>query len=317
MRCVVLDDYQGVALSSADWSALDGRLEVDVRREHLTGTQLVTALQDAEIVVAMRERTPFPADLFDRLPSLRLLVTTGLRNASFDLAAASAHDVTVCGTASVGGTTSELTWALLLALARQIVPEANSVRANGPWQSTLGTRLSEASLGLVGLGRIGAEVAKVGLAFGMRVSAWSQNLTAERAEEVGVRLAPSLPDLMAGSDFASIHLVLSDRTRGIVDAAALAALPRHAYLVNTSRGPLVDRDALVAALTEGRIAGAGLDVFDVEPLPADDVLRSLPNVLATPHLGYVTKESYAVFFEQVVEDIVAFLAGEPVRELTG
>lgn len=314
VRCAVLDDYQGAAAQLADWSAAG--VELVVLREHLgTEDELVAAIGDCEIVVIMRERTPFRASLFARLPKLRLLITSGMRNASIDLAAASAHGVTVCGTASASEPPVELTWALILGLARNLSLESDAVRRGGPWQRTLGTDLYGAQLGLLGLGKIGSKVAKVGLAFGMDVVAWSENLTGVRAAEAGVTRAPSMTSLLETSDFVSIHLVLSDRTRGLIGAAELDRMRRTAYLVNTSRSAIVDSGALVDALRTGKIAGAGLDVFDTEPLPADDPLRLLPNVLATPHLGYVTERNYRTYFREAVEDITAFLAGKPVRQL--
>ena len=317
LTCAVLDDYQDAALSSADWTALDGRVAVRTLREHLTDrAELVAALADAEIIVAMRERTPFDAALFAALPRLRLLVTTGMRNASIDLAAAAAHGVTVCGTAGSGRSTAELTWALVLGLARHLPAENRSVREGGRWQSTVGRDLHGATLGVLGLGRIGAQVAAIGTAFGMDVLAWSQNLTTERAAAAGARLAGSKEELLAASDFATIHLVLSDRTRGLIGGAELRTLRQDAYLVNTSRAGIVDQAALLVALRENQIAGAGLDVFETEPLAPDDPLRTLPNVLATPHLGYVTRQNYAVFYGEAVEDIAAYLDGKPVRVLT-
>ncbi|MFD4673777.1 D-2-hydroxyacid dehydrogenase family protein [Lentzea sp. NPDC058450] len=309
MRCVVLDDYQGVALANADWAGLD----VTVQREHLADPAPVLA--DAECVVIMRERTPFDAALFARLPELRLLITSGMRNAAIDLDAARAHGVTVCGTGSAKTPPAELTWALLLGLARHVAVENAAFHAGGPWQSTVGADLAGRTLGLLGFGHIGRAVARVGKAFGMDVVAWSQNLTADRVEPEGVRLASGLHDLLAQSDFASIHVVLSDRTRGLVDAAALACLKPTSFLVNTSRAAIVDPAALVEVLRAGRIAGAGLDVFEVEPLPLTDALRALPNVLATPHVGYVTAANYRTYFTEAVENIHAFLAGEPIRQL--
>ncbi|WP_435975178.1 D-2-hydroxyacid dehydrogenase family protein [Streptomyces sp. Qhu_M48] len=316
LRCAVLDDYQGVALSSADWSPLADRVDVRVLREHLTDRDaLVAAVEECEILVVMRERTPVDAGLLARLPRLRLLITSGMRNASVDVAAARARGVTVCGTGSASEPPTELTWALLLGLARHVPAEARALREGGPWQSTVGADLAGRTLGLVGLGKIGARVARIGLAFGMDVRAWSPNLTEERASEHGVRLAKGKRELCAESDFVSLHMVLSDRTRGLVGEPELRAMRPDAYLVNTSRAGLVDGGALLRALREGWIAGAGLDVFETEPLPLDDPLRSLPNVLALPHLGYVTASNYGRYFGEAVEDIEAFLKGAPVREL--
>ncbi|MER8185971.1 D-2-hydroxyacid dehydrogenase family protein [Kitasatospora sp. NPDC094015] len=316
VRCAVLDDYQGVAGSFADWSPLAGQVELRPLRQHLdTVDALVEAVGDCGIVVVMRERTPFTAEVFARLPQLRLLVTSGMRNASIDLAAAAAHGVTVCGTASHPQPPLELTWALILGLARQLGRESGAVRENGPWQSTIGTDLYGRRLGLIGLGKIGAEAARIGRAFGMDVVGWSPNLTTERAGAAGAALAGSLGELLETSDFVSIHLVLGDRTRGLLGVDELRRMRRSAYLVNTSRAAIVDRDALARALREGWIAGAGLDVFETEPLAADDEYRSLPNLLATPHLGYVTERNYRSYFGEAVEDITAFLARNPVRRL--
>jgi phosphoglycerate dehydrogenase-like enzyme len=315
MRCVVLDDYQGVATKYADWSGLDG-VETTSIREHLPSeSAVVAALADAEIVVVMRERTPFPARLLARLPRLRLLVTSGMRNAAIDVAAANGRGVVVCGTPSSPTPPVELTWALVLGLVRHLVPESNALRAGGPWQASVGRDLAGATLGVVGLGKIGGRVASVGQAFGMDVVAWSQHLTDERAAEVGVRRAARLPELLAQSDVVTLHLVLSDRTRGLLGADELGLMRRSAYLVNTARAGLVDTGALVGALVAGRIAGAGLDVYDEEPLPADHLLRRLPNVLGTPHLGYVTEANYRTYFTGAVEDIAAWQAGHPIRRL--
>ncbi|UXY27644.1 D-2-hydroxyacid dehydrogenase family protein [Streptomyces sp. HUAS TT20] len=316
LRCAVLDDFQGVAIGSADWSVLEGEVEVVSLREHIVDEDgLAAQLSDFDIVVTLRERVPFPGSLITRLPRLRLLVASGMRNSVIDYAAAEAHGVTVCGTTSSSTPPVELTWALLLGLARGIVEESNSLRSGGPWQSTVGADLHGRRLGLLGLGKIGSKVAQVGLAFGMRVSAWSQNLTEERADEVGVDLAPSLEDLLATSDFVSVHLALGDRTRGLLGPAELALLKPTAYLVNTSRSAIVDQDALLAALNSGRIAGAAVDVFDIEPLPADHPMRTAPRLLATPHLGYVSRDNYAAYYGQAVENIRAYLAGSPVRRL--
>jgi len=307
---VILDDYQDVAKTYAAWDSLEG-LEVTSLTEHLGPDALVRALDGAEIVVAMRERTPFPASLLERLPDLRLLVTTGMRNASIDLEAAARLGITVCGTPSSPHPPVELTWALIHALTRHIVTEATGQG----WQRTVGTDLHGRTLGLLGLGKIGTRVAAVGQAFGMDVIAWSPHLTAERAEPLGVR-AVAKHTLFENSDIVSVHLVLSETTRHIVGHADLAAMRPTAHLVNTSRAGLVDTQALVAHLGSGSIAGAGLDVFDVEPLPVDDVLRHLPNVVATPHLGYVTGANYHRFYNGAVEDIAAWLAGDPIRRLS-
>ncbi|HKS98832.1 MAG TPA: D-2-hydroxyacid dehydrogenase family protein [Rugosimonospora sp.] len=316
LRCAVLDDFQGVATEVADWSALAGRVEVVTLREHIDSVDgLAAALADADIVVTLRERVAFPAALFERLPRLRLLVASGMRNSVIDFAAAQARGVTVCGTDSSPIPPVELTWALLLGLARGIVAENTALRTGGPWQSTLGADLYGQRLGLIGLGRIGARVAAVGLAFGMEVLAWSQHLTGERAAGMGVRRAASLGELLETSDFVSIHLVLSDRTRNLLGAAELARMKPTAYLVNTARAGIVDQDAMLAALREGRIAGAGVDVFDVEPLPPEHPVRTAPRLLATPHLGYVTRANYELYYRQAVADIEAYLAGTPVRRL--
>lgn len=316
LTCAILDDYQSVGPTMADWSGLLDRVKLrDLDATFEIRDALVDAIQDCEIVVLMRERTPFPADLFARLPRLKLLVTSGMRNAAIDLAAAHAHGVTVCGTASHPEPPVELTWALILGLARHLVPEVQALRSGGPWQSSVGRDLAGRRLGLLGLGKTGARVARIGQAFGMRVSAWSQNLTADRAAAEGVALAPSLEALLEDSDVVSIHLVLGDRTRGLVDAAALSRMRPDAYLINTSRAAIVDEAALIAALRENRIAGAGLDVFETEPLPPDSLWRRLPNVLATPHLGYVTERNYRTYFPEIVEDISAYLDGAPIRVL--
>jgi phosphoglycerate dehydrogenase-like enzyme len=261
----------------------------------------------------MRERTPFPAGLFPRLPNLRLVVTTGMRNAAIDLAAAARHSVTVCGTKALGSPTAELAWGLILALARRIPQEDRRMREGG-WQSTVGVGLEAKTLGILGLGRLGSAVARIGAAFGMRRVAWSENLTAERAADCGAELVTK-DELLRAADVVTIHLVLSDRTRGLIGPRELALMKPTAFLVNTSRGPIVDEEALVAALKAGVIGGAGLDVYDREPLPADHPLRRAPRTVLTPHLGYVTEETYRAFYEQTVEDIEAFLAGAPVRVL--
>ncbi|MFD4904075.1 D-2-hydroxyacid dehydrogenase family protein [Kitasatospora purpeofusca] len=316
LRCAVLDDFQGVATTIADWSPVADRVEVVPFREHPASVaELVAAVADFDIVVTLRERIAFPAEVFERLPRLRLLVASGMRNSVIDHAAARAHGVTVCGTASSSTPPVELTWALLLGLARGLVEESTALRSGGPWQSTVGADLAGRRLGLLGLGKIGARVARVGLAFDMEVVAWSSNLTAARAAEVGVRRAGSKEELLRESDFVSVHLALGARTRGLLGALELALMRPDAYLVNTSRAAIVDQEALLAALSAGRIAGAAVDVFDQEPLPPDHPMRTAPRLLATPHLGYVSRDNYRRYYGEAVEDIAAFLAGAPVRVL--
>ncbi|MET9609742.1 D-2-hydroxyacid dehydrogenase family protein [Streptomyces sp. NPDC006512] len=318
LRCAVLDDYQGAATTLADWSPVTARgVEVLTFADHLDDEdELAARLAGFDIVVTLRERVAFPAGLLDRLPRLKLLVASGMRNSVIDYGAAARAGVTVCGTASSSTPPVELTWALLLGLARGIAAESAALRSGeGPWQRTIGADLHGRRLGLLGLGKIGSRVARIGLAFGMEVSAWSAHLTKERADEVGVDLAGSLAELLAEADFVSVHLALGDRTRGLVGAPELALMRRHAYLVNTSRSAIVDQDALLDALRAQRIAGAALDVFDTEPLPAGHPLRTAPNLLATPHLGYVTRANYATYYGEAVEDVLAFLDGSPVRVL--
>ncbi|MFE6702325.1 D-2-hydroxyacid dehydrogenase family protein [Streptomyces sp. NPDC057718] len=316
LRCAVIEDFQSVATTVVDWSPVTDDVEIVTFTEHLaTVDEAAAALAGFDIVVTLRERVPFPAELFARLPRLRLLVASGMRNSAIDFDAARRHDVVVCGTASSSTPPVELTWALLLGLARGIVPEAEALRTGGPWQSTLGADLHGRTLGLLGLGKIGGRVAQVGLAFGMEVVAWSQNLTKERADEVGAGLAASKEELLGAADFVSVHLALGERTRGLIGAAELALMRPTAYLVNTSRAAIVDTDALLAALRDGVIAGAATDVFDVEPLPADDPVRTAPRLLATPHLGYVSRANYETYYGQAVEDIRTFLDGQPVRRL--
>jgi phosphoglycerate dehydrogenase-like enzyme len=316
LRCALLDDFQNAATTAADWSPVADRVEVVPFTEHFADEDdLAAALAGFDCVVTLRERVAFPASLLGRLPRLKLIVATGMRNSVIDHAAARAHGITVCGTESSSTPPVELTWALILGLARGLVAESTALREGGPWQSTVGADLHGRTLGLLGLGRIGSRVAQVGLAFGMDVVAWSHNLTRERTDEAGVRLAASKAELLAASDFVSVHLALSDRTRGLLGAAELALLKPTAYLVNTSRAAIVDQDALLAALREGRIAGAGVDVFDVEPLPAGHPMRTAPRLLATPHLGYVSRANYARYYGQAVENIRAYLDGAPIRLL--
>jgi phosphoglycerate dehydrogenase-like enzyme len=311
---VALDDYQDAARRFGDWSKVAGMVELEVLTEHIEDRDLlVKKLADAEIVIAMRERTPFDRPLLERLPKLKLLVTTGMKNASIDVKAAAERGITVCGTGLSPGPTAELTWGLIQALLRHIPTEYENLRRDGKWQLTLGRELAGRRLGLLGLGRLGSRVARVGLAFDMKVSAWSRNLTSQRCAEVGVEHASSLDELLRTSDIVTIHLVLSDRTRGLLGARELGLMQPTAILINTSRGPIVDESALVGILSEKRIAGAGLDVFDREPLPAGHPFRKLDNVIATPHLGYVTEETYRICYGEAVDDIAAWLAGKPLR----
>ena len=315
VRVVVLDDYQQVALESGPWERLAGRCEVRTLAEHVADTDaLVAALAGAPVVVAMRERTAFDAERLGRLPDLRLLVTTGMANAAIDLDAAAANGIVVCGTSGRGSHTVELAWGLILALVRSIPQEDARIRAGG-WQHTLGTELCDATLGLVGLGRLGSAMVPVARAFGMDVIAWSQNLDPARAADAGAE-AVAKDELFAEADVVSVHYKLSERSAGIVGAAEIGAMKPTAYLVNTSRGPLVETAALLRALHDGAIAGAALDVYDREPLAPSDPLRSAPRTVLTPHLGYVTHENYRVFFSDVVADIEAWLDDRVERRLT-
>jgi phosphoglycerate dehydrogenase-like enzyme len=309
-RIAVLDDYQGVALECADWSHVDA--EITVFRDHLSDLDaLAERLRPFDAVCLMRERTPLRRELIDRLPALRFVSTTGGGNASVDLAALAERGIPMSGTGSSGQPTAELAWGLILSLLRHIPAESAAVR-DGGWQSTIGRDLDGARLGIVGLGRLGSRVARIGAAFGCDVTAWSPHLTPERAHDGGAR-AVSKEELFAGSDIVTVHLVLGRSTRGLIGADELALMKPTSILVNTARGPLVDEEALVSALREGRIAGAGLDTFDVEPLPADHPFRTLPQVIATPHLGYVTERTYDAFFPQTVENLRAWLTGSPIR----
>lgn len=316
VRCAILDDYQNVALKSADWSKVEGDVEIKVFSEHLgAGQSVIAALKEFAIVVAMRERTAFPRTVIDALPNLKLLITTGMRNASIDTEAAKARGVTVCGTGSFGSPTSGIAIGLMLELTRHIGYENARLHAGATWQSTIGPDLEGMTLGILGLGKLGARTAAIAKAFGMKVIAWSQNLTPERCQEVGVGYV-SKDDLFRQSDFITIHNVLSARSRGVVGAKEFGLMKPSAFLINTSRGPIVDEVALLAALRDKKIAGAGLDVFDNEPLPLDHPLRKMNNVVLTPHLGYVSEQNYRHYFAGVVEDIRGFLDGKPVRVMT-
>ncbi len=306
IRIAILDDYQGVALHMADWAPLAGRAEIVDFRDHLSDLDAVAArLAPFDVVCAMRERTPFTRALFERLPRLKLIASTGARNAAIDLDAARDHGVTVAHTGYTSHGAIELTWALLLAAVRAIPAEVASVRAGG-WQVAIGGDLWGRTLGLVGLGRIGVAMARIAQAFEMKVIAWSPNLTAERCAAAGARFVTK-EQLFAQADIVSVHLVLSDSTRGIVGAADLERMKPSAWFINTSRGPLTDEDALVELLRAKRIAGAALDTFALEPLPADHPFRTLDNVVATPHVGFVTRQTYETFFGDTVKNIVAWL----------
>jgi len=305
-KIAVLDDYQGVAFKMADWSAVTARAHVDVFTDHLVDADAVAErLLQYDVVCVMRERTPLGAEMIERLPNLKLIASTGPRNASIDLKAAAAHGIAVVHTGYFGSPTVELTWALILAGARHIVAEATAVRSGG-WQHSIGEDLAGKTLGIIGLGHLGSQVAKIGLAFGMSVIAWSQNLTAEKAGAVGAALV-SKEELLRQADIVSVHLVLSARTRALIGAEELALMKPSARLVNTSRGPIVVEAALIAALKAGRIAGAAIDVYDAEPLPADHPYRNLEHLLATPHIGYVSRALYERFYRDTVSNIISWL----------
>jgi phosphoglycerate dehydrogenase-like enzyme len=313
-RIVVLDDYQFRADELGDWARLGDNFEVDYLHRHLTHEALLPALRGAEVVVAMRERTAFPREFLAQLPELKLLVSTGMANAAIDVAAANELGITVCGTASGQDGTVELSWALILACVKGLRHEDAAMR-RGAWQTQLSGDLAGSTLGVIGLGRLGSMMVPIAKAFRMEVLAWSQNLTAARAEEVGARLVGK-DELLARSDVVTIHLKLGDRSRGLIGAAELATMRRGAYLVNTSRGPIVDEKALIAALENKTIAGAGLDVYDVEPLPGDHPFLQLDNVVLTPHLGYASDANFRQYFADIVEDVAAWSEGAPVRVLS-
>ena len=314
-RCAILDDYQNVALKSADWSKVATELDCKIFNEHLGSQEnVIKALQGFEIICAMRERTAFPRAVIEKLPDLKLLITTGMRNASIDVAAAREHGVVVSGTPATGNPTSGIAIGLMLELTRRIGYENARLKAGAPWQSTIGLDLEGLTLGVIGFGKLGARTSRIAQAFGMKVMAWSQNLTPEKCKAVGVEYAQK-DELFRQSDLITIHVVLSQRTRGLVGAKELALMKPTAYIINTSRGPIIEEGALLAALREKRIAGAGLDVFDIEPLPVDHPLRKMDNVVLTPHLGYVSLQNYRAYFSGVVDDIRAYLDGSPVRVL--
>jgi D-3-phosphoglycerate dehydrogenase len=316
VRCAILDDYQNVALKVADFSKVNGEVEFKTFNDHLGGPdKVIAALKGFQIVVAMRERTGFPKAVIDALPDLKLLITTGMRNASIDTEAAKARGVTVCGTGSFGSPTSGIAVGLMLELTRHIGYENARLHAGATWQSTIGPDLEGMTLGVLGLGKLGTRTANIAKAFGMKVIAWSQNLTPEKASEAGATYV-SKDDLFRQSDFITIHVVLSPRSRGLVGAQEIGLMKPTAYIINTSRGPIIDEAALLAALRDKKIAGAGLDVFDIEPLPVDHPLRKMDNAVITPHLGYVSEQNYKNYFAGVAEDIRGFLDGKPVRVMT-
>ncbi|HEY4136247.1 MAG TPA: D-2-hydroxyacid dehydrogenase family protein [Alphaproteobacteria bacterium] len=313
MRVAVIDDFLKVALNYGDWNAVKAKAELSIFTDHLADADAVVArLKDFEVICAMRERTPFPRAILERLPKLKLLVTSGKVNRSIDLQAATDLGIVVCGTDSGGNSTCELAWGLILAVARNIPANDADVRQGG-WQIGVGMGLQGKTLGILGLGKIGGSAAKVGLAFGMKVIAWSQNLTEERCREVGVEKAASKEDLLKRADVVTIHMVLGDRSRGLIGAKEFAVMKPTAILVNTSRGPIVVQDDLLAALKAGKIGGAGIDVHDVEPLPTDHPMRSAPRTVLTPHLGYVSDDGYAFYYGQSADAVVAYLNGAPIR----
>ena len=313
VRAAILDDYQNVALKFADWSPITKEVDVKVFNDPIGGPEaVIKALQGFAVIVMMRERTPFPRQVIEGLPDLKLLITTGARNNSIDLKAAAERGVTVCGTGGAGNPTAGIVFGLMLELTRHIGFENARLKAGALWQTTIGRDLEGLTLGIVGFGKLGHRVATIANAFGMKVIAWSQNLTPDKAKEGGAEYA-SKEDLFRNSDFVSIHYQLSDRSRGLITGADIARMKPSAYLINTARAPIVDQAALLKALQEKKIAGAGLDVFEVEPLPLGHPYRKLDNVVLTPHLGYVSEQNYRKYFPDIVEDIRAWLDGKPVR----
>ncbi|MBX6327245.1 MAG: D-2-hydroxyacid dehydrogenase family protein [Pseudolabrys sp.] len=313
MKGAILDDYQNISRTVVDWSPVAGEIDFKVHTESLGGPdRVIAALEDCAVVCLMRERTGFGKEIIDALPNLKLIVTSGMRNAAIDVAAAAARGIPVCGTESLGSPTAELTFGLMLELARKIGIENARLKAGARWQSTLGIDLYGKTLGIVGLGKLGTRVARIGNALDMKVIAWSQNLTAEKAQAAGARLV-SKDELFRESDFVTVHVQLSQRTRGLIGARELALMKPTAFFINTSRGPVADETAIEAALRTGKIAGAAIDVYNEEPLPLDHPFRRLDNIVITPHLGYVTLENYRRFYGQMVEDIRAWLDGKPIR----
>ena len=311
MKIALLDDWQNNALTFAEFERLKPEHQLDVFTDTVDGAVLVERLQPYDIILAMRERTGLQVDILSQLPHLQAVITCGMRNAAIDLNYCKAKNIMVCGTESPGHATSELAMMLIGMLARDLYTSVHSM-ASGGWQVSTGRDLRGATLGILGLGRLGSQVAQLGMAFGMSVQAWSQNLTPDRCSEEGVSYALK-DDFFSTSDFISIHLKLSDRVKGLIGANELALMKPNAYVVNTSRAPIIDQRALLAALQEKRIGGAALDVYDQEPLPADNPFRGLPNVILTPHIGYVTAQTMAVFYGGMLEALEAYLAGQPIR----
>ena len=313
-RCAIIDDYQNVALKLADWSKVTKDVEIKVFTEAVrrTDADTINDLKDFDIVVMMRERTRFPRAVIDGMPKLKLLITTGAYNASIDMKACQERGIVVSGTGGFGNPTTGITFGLILELTRRIGWEHARMKSGVLWQDTLGMDIEGKTLGVLGLGKLGARAAGVGKAFGMKVIAWSQNLTPERCKEVGVEYSTK-DDLFRNADVVTIHLVLGDRTRGLVGASQLGSMKKTSYIVNTSRGPIIDEKALLDALNKKQIAGAGLDVFDVEPLPLDHPYRKMDNVVITPHLGYVSQQNYEKYYPDIVDDIRGFLDGKPTR----
>jgi phosphoglycerate dehydrogenase-like enzyme len=316
-RCAILDDYQSVALKMADWSKVAPDLDITVFSDPLGGPdEVVRALKAFSIICAMRERTPFPRPLIEALPDLRLLITTGMVNRAIDLDAAKARNVLVCGTPGFGNPTTGIAWGLILELTRRIGHENARLKSGALWQSVVGADVEGLTLGIIGLGKLATRVAEVGRAFRMKVVAWSQNITPERAQAAGVDYAASKEEVLRQSDIVSIHIPLTPGSRALIGANELSLMKPSGFLINTSRGPIVDETALLAALRDKTIAGAGLDVYDVEPLPLEHPLRKLDNVVLTPHLGYASQQNYRAYFAGAVDDIRGFLDGKPVRVLT-
>jgi phosphoglycerate dehydrogenase-like enzyme len=315
LRCAILDDYVDLSQKVADWSKVEDRVDLTVFQKPFASAEaVVSALENFEIILAMRERTPFPRGVLERLPKLKLLITSGMRNNSIDMAAVKDRGIVLCGTHWPKDPTAPLTMGLILELTRNIGRESARMHAGEFWQKHIGIEIEGKTLGIIGLGKLGAKVSGLAKAFGMNVIAWSPNLTAERCKEVGVTYATK-EELFSTADIITIHVVLSDRSRGLVGAADLARMKPTSFIVNTARGPIIDEMALLETLKARKIAGAAVDVFSVEPLPVDHPFRKLDNLVLTPHLGYATQETFTAHYNQMVEGIDGWLKGEPVRKL--